>query len=164
MKEIFLAPAIVSCYISRKTINRTINSFLSQTWQNIEFIIVNCSSNNSATTQIINSKSTTLNIKFYSQSNRGLTSEGNNGVRISNEKLVMPDLLFNKFGYIFAQHRKKHSGSQKLFNLLTIHKKSKNSDSNRKLLIYFVLDFVFSMFPLKVWHSSYPSLMKTIRN
>lgn len=160
MKEKFLVPALVPCNNSGKNINRTIYSVLLQTWENIEFIILNSRSTNSARDQIIYSNSTTPNIKFYSQSNQGLTAERNNGVRISNEKFVMPSIRFNKFGYVFTQNRKKYSSSHKLFNPLTIYKKLRNSDLNRKLLIY----FVFFTFPLKVRHFSYSSLIKKIRN
>lgn len=282
MTEKSLVSVIVPCYNSGKTINRTINSVLAQTWQNIELIIVNDGSTDSTTNQILNSLSIQPNIRIYSQSNQGLAAARNNGVKISNGKYVMPldsddwlepnaievmlsscsnhfdgsnivfsDIRFsgqrygikktycnpfeqlfsnqlpycmliprealinvkgydenlscgledwdlniklliknynfikvkeplfnyrvassgmfqsitiNKFGYIFAQNRKKYSDTYKLWNLAAIYKKSKNSDSNQKLLFYFVLNFVFLIFPLKFFNFAYSSLMKTIRN
>ena len=75
-----LISVIVPCFNSGKTISRTISSLKSQTWKNLEIIVVNDGSTDKNTIQIINEFE---NIKLINQKNLGLPAARNNGAKFA---------------------------------------------------------------------------------
>jgi glycosyltransferase involved in cell wall biosynthesis len=85
-----LVSVIVPCYNSGKTLSRTINSVIRQTWERIEIIIINDGSTDKFTIEQLDFFSTEPKITIYSQSNKGLSSARNRGISISNGEYIMP--------------------------------------------------------------------------
>jgi glycosyltransferase involved in cell wall biosynthesis len=85
-----LVSVIVPCYNSGKTLSRTINSVLRQTWERIEIIIINDGSTDKFTIEQLDFFSTEPKITIYSQSNKGLSSARNRGISISNGEYILP--------------------------------------------------------------------------
>ena len=77
---------LMSAYNSEKYIAETINSVLSQTFTDFEFIIINDGSTDN-TENIINSFKD-LRIKYYSQTNQGVSKSLNKGLRIATGKYI----------------------------------------------------------------------------
>ena len=90
MTEMPLVSVIVPCYNSGDTLSRTIDSIVNQTWVNTEIIIVNDGSTDEATNELLNNLATKPKIMIYSQSNKGLASARNSGIRISKGEFVLP--------------------------------------------------------------------------
>ena len=90
MNRIPLVSVIVPCYNSGNTLSRTIDSIEKQTWVNTELIIVNDGSTDEATNDLLDYFSTKPNITVYSQSNKGLASARNSGIRISKGEYILP--------------------------------------------------------------------------
>jgi glycosyltransferase involved in cell wall biosynthesis len=85
-----LVSVIVPCYNSGKTLSRTINSVIRQTWERIEIIIINDGSTDKFTIEQLDFFSTEPKITIYSQSNKGLSSARNRGISISNGEYILP--------------------------------------------------------------------------
>jgi glycosyltransferase involved in cell wall biosynthesis len=85
-----LVSVIVPCYNSGKTLSRTIDSVISQTWENLEIIIINDGSTDTATIELLSILSTKPKITVHSQSNKGLASARNSGIRISKGNFILP--------------------------------------------------------------------------
>lgn len=77
---------ITVCFNSEKTIERTINSVLSQTYSNIEYIIIDGESNDS-TIQIIEKYKNSIQ-KFVSEKDDGIYDAINKGISISTGDIV----------------------------------------------------------------------------
>ena len=75
-----LISVIVPCFNSGKTIPQTISSLKSQTWKNLEIIIVNDGSTDENTIRTINKFE---NIKLINQINLGLPAARNNGAKVA---------------------------------------------------------------------------------
>ena len=71
-----LISIIIPCYNSGKTIRKTVNSILNQTWANIELIVVNDGSNDLFTLTILKQLP---NCKIINQENKGLPTARNIG-------------------------------------------------------------------------------------
>ena len=85
-----LVSVIVPCYNSGKTLSRTIDSVIRQTWENIEIIIINDGSTDRSTIELLDLLSARKNIKVHSQINKGLASARNYGIRISKGDFILP--------------------------------------------------------------------------
>lgn len=85
-----LVSVIIPCYNSGKTLSRTIDSVTRQTWGNIEIIIINDGSTDKATIDLLGFLSTNPKITVHSQSNQGLASARNSGIRISKGEFILP--------------------------------------------------------------------------
>jgi glycosyltransferase involved in cell wall biosynthesis len=85
-----LVSVIVPCYNSGKTLSRTIDSVIRQTWENIEIIIINDGSTDRSTIELLGYLSTKPKIIVHSQSNKGLASARNSGIRISKGEFILP--------------------------------------------------------------------------
>ena len=83
---------ITVCYNSEKTIKRTLDSLLSQTYQNFEYIIVDGLSSDN-TLEIIKSfepsfKSKNISFKVISEPDNGMYDAMNKGIKISSGEIV----------------------------------------------------------------------------
>ena len=85
-----LVSVIVPCFNSGNTISRTIDSVVKQTWKNIEIVIVNDGSTDQLTIEVLDLISSQKNIKIHSQTNKGLASARNYGIRISKGEFILP--------------------------------------------------------------------------
>jgi glycosyltransferase involved in cell wall biosynthesis len=85
-----LVSVIVPCYNSGKTLSRTIDSVIRQTWENIEILIINDGSTDRFTIELLGFLSTNPKITVHSQSNKGLASARNSGIRISKGEFILP--------------------------------------------------------------------------
>jgi glycosyltransferase involved in cell wall biosynthesis len=85
-----LVSVIVPCYNSGKTLSRTIDSVIRQTWENIEIIIINDGSTDRSTIELLGFLSTNPKITVQAQSNKGLASARNSGIRISKGEFILP--------------------------------------------------------------------------
>ena len=85
-----LVSVIVPCYNSGKTLSRTIDSVIRQTWKNIEILIINDGSTDRSTIELLGYLSTKPKIIVHSQSNKGLASARNSGIRISKGEFILP--------------------------------------------------------------------------
>lgn len=85
-----LVSVIVPCYNSGKTLSRTIDSVIRQTWKNIEILIINDGSTDRSTIELLGFLSTKPKITVHSQSNKGLASARNSGIRISKGEFILP--------------------------------------------------------------------------
>jgi glycosyltransferase involved in cell wall biosynthesis len=85
-----LVSVIIPCFNSGKTISRAVESILMQSWDNTEIIIVNDGSTDKSTINLLNYFSDNLNIKVYSQNNRGLAAARNSGIGISRGYFILP--------------------------------------------------------------------------
>jgi glycosyltransferase involved in cell wall biosynthesis len=65
-----------------------------------------------------------------------------------------------KFGYIFGHIRQKYSETYKITNLLKIIKHSRKIPSNRILYVYFIQNFIYSIFPKKLFNFIYYALIR----
>jgi glycosyltransferase involved in cell wall biosynthesis len=90
MNQTPLVSIIVPCYNSGKTLSRTIDSVIRQTWKNIEIIIINDGSTDRDTIELIGFLATKPKITVYSQSNKGLASARNIGIKISKGEFILP--------------------------------------------------------------------------
>ena len=90
MNETSLVSVIVPCYNAGKTLSRTIDSVIRQSWKNIEIIIVNDGSIDRSTIELLGFLSTNPKITVHSQSNKGLASARNSGIRISKGEFILP--------------------------------------------------------------------------
>lgn len=80
---------ITPCYNSEKTIRRTIESVIHQTYKNIEYIIVDGKSSDH-TVQIIREYADLFGdrLKYISENDRGIYNAFNKGIRMSTGKLI----------------------------------------------------------------------------
>lgn len=78
---------ITVCYNSERTIRRTIESVLQQTYKNIEYIIVDGKSTD-ATCKIVSEYLDDSRLKFVSESDEGIYDAMNKGIRMSTGKLI----------------------------------------------------------------------------
>ena len=85
-----LVSIIIPCFNSGKTLSRTINSVIRQTWERIEIIIVNDGSTDRFTIEKLDFFSTVPKIIVHSQGNKGLSSARNLGISISNGEYILP--------------------------------------------------------------------------
>lgn len=85
-----LVSVIVPCYNSGKTLSRTIDSVIRQTWENIEILIINDGSTDKSTIELLGCLSTKPKITVHSQRNKGLASARNTGIRISKGEFILP--------------------------------------------------------------------------
>ena len=83
-KNCKLISIIVPCFNSGKTLSRTLNSILNQTWNEKEIILVNDGSNDKYTLEVINKFEKNKNIVVISQENLGLPSARNKGSNHAN--------------------------------------------------------------------------------
>tara|TARA_B100000242_G_C42950418_1_gene440703 strand:- start:59 stop:925 length:867 start_codon:yes stop_codon:yes gene_type:complete len=83
-----LISVIVPCFNSGKTIRRTIDSIINQTWTNKEIILINDGSNDKETLKILEEIKSINSIKFIDQRNSGLASARNKGVNKSKGKYL----------------------------------------------------------------------------
>jgi len=79
---------IIPCYNSGLTILRSIQSIQTQTFKDIEIIVVNDGSDDAVTLKIL--KNVSKNIKILNQKNKGLSSARNFGIREANSKYILP--------------------------------------------------------------------------
>ena len=79
---------IIPCYNSGLTILRSIQSIQTQTFKDIEIIVVNDGSDDAVTLKIL--KNVSKNIKILNQKNKGLSSARNSGIREANSKYILP--------------------------------------------------------------------------
>lgn len=92
MKENILVSIITVCYNSEKTIKKTIESVLNQTYRNIEYILVDGLSKDS-TLNIIKSYEEDfidkgISYKWISESDMGIYDAMNKGISITNGELI----------------------------------------------------------------------------
>jgi len=85
-----LVSVIVPCYNSGKTLSRTIDSVIRQTWENFEILIIDDGSTDKSTIELLGYLSTKPKIIVHSQSNKGLASARNSGFRISKGEFILP--------------------------------------------------------------------------
>ena len=85
-----LVSVIIPCYNSGKTLSRTIDSVIRQTWENIEIIIINDGSTDRSTIELLDFFLTKPKITVHSQSNKGLAAARNSGIRISKGEYILP--------------------------------------------------------------------------
>ena len=83
-KNYDLISVIVPCFNSGKTLERTLNSILSQTWDQKEIILVNDGSTDKYTLEVINKFKKNKNIVIVNQSNLGLSAARNIGCKYAN--------------------------------------------------------------------------------
>ena len=83
-KNYDLISVIVPCFNSGKTLERTLNSILSQTWDQKEIILVNDGSTDKYTLKVINKFKKNKNIVIVNQSNLGLSAARNIGCKYAN--------------------------------------------------------------------------------
>ena len=81
IKNSDLISIIVPCFNSGKTLARTLNSVINQTWQNKEIILVNDGSTDFYTLEIIKEFKDNSNISVINQKNLGLPSARNIGAK-----------------------------------------------------------------------------------
>lgn len=84
-----LVTIITPCFNSEKTIGRTINSVLSQTYSNIEYIVIDAQSTDN-TLKIIKEHEIKFNgrLRLISESDNGVYDAMNKGIRLANGKLI----------------------------------------------------------------------------
>lgn len=89
MKMSYLVSIITVCYNSEKTIERTIQSVLRQTYSNIEYIVVDGGSTD-RTLEIIHEYAEEFKnrIKVVSEKDNGIFDAMNKGIRMANGKLI----------------------------------------------------------------------------
>ena len=85
-----LVSIIIPCYNSGATIDRTIDSIESQTWKDVEIIIINDGSTEKLTIDKLSQISTNKNITLINQPNLGLASARNTGIAEAEGSYVMP--------------------------------------------------------------------------
>jgi len=85
-----LVSIIIPCCNSGKTISRTVESAKSQTWPNIEIIIINDGSTDKKTLTLLKKLSNESEIKVYSQKNKGLPGARNAGFELANGNFILP--------------------------------------------------------------------------
>jgi glycosyltransferase involved in cell wall biosynthesis len=90
MSNNLLVSVIVPCFNSGNTISETIKSLLSQTWPNIEIIIVNDGSSETYTKAKLEEMASNDRIKIINQQNLGLASARNNGIAFANGEFILP--------------------------------------------------------------------------
>ena len=76
-----LISVIVPCFNGGFLLEKCINSVINQTWNNKEIVLVNDGSDEKTTIQIINKFRSLPNINIIDQSNKGLPSARNTGIR-----------------------------------------------------------------------------------
>jgi glycosyltransferase involved in cell wall biosynthesis len=81
---------IIPCYNSGATIDRTLNSVTSQSWKDIEIIVINDGSSDKITNDKLNQISRKKNIMLVNQSNLGLASARNSGISVANGDFILP--------------------------------------------------------------------------
>lgn len=87
-KNANLISIIVPCFNSGRTLKRTIDSIINQTWTNKEIILINDGSNDKETLKILEEIKSINSIKFIDQKNSGLASARNKGVNKSKGKYL----------------------------------------------------------------------------
>ena len=91
MNKIYFS-IIICCYNSSKYLSETIDSIINQSYQNFEIILINDGSTDNTLDIIKNYKNKYDNIKFFSNSNKGLAYSRNYAVeRATNEWIVILD-------------------------------------------------------------------------
>jgi len=79
---------VIPCYNSGKTVLRAIQSVQTQTYEDIEIIVVNDGSTDASTIDLL--KKVSKEIKVINQENKGLSSARNTGIKESNGKYILP--------------------------------------------------------------------------
>jgi len=85
-----LVSIIIPCYNSGATIDRTLNSIASQSWREIEIIIINDGSTEKLTRDKLNQISMNKNITLINQANLGLASARNAGIAAAKGDYIVP--------------------------------------------------------------------------
>lgn len=81
---------IIPCYNSSNTIIRTLESLNNQIYKKNEVIIINDGSTDNTEKEIFNFiNSSSLNIRYYSQRNQGVSATRNKGISLANYDLIM---------------------------------------------------------------------------
>ena len=75
-----LVTVIIPCYNSGKTLQRTVDSVVNQTFEKIELIIINDGSNDNETIKVLK---TLKHAKIINQKNNGLAAARNRGFKVS---------------------------------------------------------------------------------
>lgn len=91
---------VTVCFNAQKTIDLTINSVLNQTYQEIEYLIIDGKSND-GTLDIINKYADDKRIRLLSESDRGLYNAMNKAIILSTGKYV----IFMNSGDVFYDDR-----------------------------------------------------------
>ena len=78
-----LISIIIPCFNSGRTLSRTLDSIINQTWRKKEIILVNDGSTDKYTLKVINKFKKNYNISVINQENLGLPSARNKGVEHS---------------------------------------------------------------------------------
>lgn len=89
MKNSPIISIVVPCFNSGKTLERTLNSLESQTYQNIEVIIVNDGSNDELTLKKLQDIPQSLKAKTINQKNSGLSAARNKGIDAANGDFIV---------------------------------------------------------------------------
>ena len=85
-----LVSVIIPCFNSGKTLSRTLNSLESQTYFNIEIIIVNDGSNEISTIKALQEFSKNQTINIIDQENLGLSAARNKGISSAKGEYIIP--------------------------------------------------------------------------
>ena len=115
MKENFNSKPLVSiitvCYNSEKTISKTIESIINQTYKNIEFIIIDGKSDDK-TLEIIDNYKNNIS-KIISEKDNGIYDAFNKGLNICNGDLIgfvnSDDILTPNALEILVKYYNKHT-------------------------------------------------------
>ncbi len=71
------------------------------------------------------------------------------------DKGMFKSITSKKFGYIFTNIKQKYSDTYMIVNLLKIMKYSRDIPSNRSLFIYLILNFMYTIIPVKLFNYIY---------
>ncbi len=78
---------VIPCYNSGATIRQTVDSVLSQTWGNVEVIVIDDGSTEAATIEVLDSLS---GVRLIRQNNAGLPAARNSGFSVATGEYVLP--------------------------------------------------------------------------
>ena len=127
MKENFNSKPLVSiitvCYNSEKTISKTIESIINQTYKNIEFIIIDGKSDDK-TLEIIDNYKNNIS-KIISEKDNGIYDAFNKGLNICNGDLIgfvnSDDILTPNALEILVKYYNKHTDKDFFFGAVKKH-------------------------------------------